>query len=286
MFTELDRIVKDRIWNLPAFKISEDKKRILYDTAFILIDDNAKYKRIIYKHIFKKAEKGSFNINILGKLYIFCNLISLRTKLLCLSPFMFLILGKAFLLKNTLFFALIGIIFLLLFILFSLLVYEILYYQFSKINNLIEYLNHTQKEVNSYISDFLGEISRIESKDYDLSDIGNKISKQFIKIEISKLSFREKGIHLFELVMGFLLSVFVLYMLGDLSVISIQKIASVLHLEKISFVKNLSLENVFLILFPLFITIVRDLAIRACANRSRDLHKSLAILETLYPDKV
>jgi hypothetical protein len=237
-------------------------------------------------HPYMLRTTGPFNINILGKLYIFYNLISLKTKLFYISPFMFLILGKTFLLKNTLFFALTGIIFLLLFILSSLLVYQILYYQFSKIDNLIEYLNHTQKEVNSYISDFLSEISRIESKDYNLNDIGNKISKQFIKIEISKLSFREKGIHLFELVTGFLLSVLVLYILGDQSVIFIQKIASVLHLEKISFVKNLSLENVFLILFPLFITIVRDLAIRACANRSRDLHKSLAILETLYPDKV
>lgn len=280
MFNELDEIVKDRIWNLPAFKISENKKRILYDAAFVL--ENAKYKRII----FKKAKQGSLNINILGKLYISCNLISLKTKLLCLSPIIFLILGKVFLLQKTLFFALAGIIFLLLSLPSSLLVYEFLYYQFSKIDSLIEYLNHTQKEVDSYISDFLGEISRIESKDYDLNDIGNKISKQFIKIEISKLSFREKGIHLFELVMGFLLSVLVLYMLGDQSVIFIQKIASVLHLEKINFVKNLSLENVFLILFPLFITIARDLAIRSCANRSRDLHKSLAILETLYPDKV
>jgi hypothetical protein len=58
MFNELDRIVKDRIWNLPAFKISEDKRRTLYDAAFILIDNNSKYKRIIYKYIFKKAEQG------------------------------------------------------------------------------------------------------------------------------------------------------------------------------------------------------------------------------------
>jgi flagellar biosynthesis protein FlhB len=159
---------------------------------------------------------------------------------------------------------------------------------YTEITDLTLALKRIEDRIDEDVENIYGWASRT-SREFSLSldKVGTKISKEFIKSEIDRMTSAEKIVNLPAIIYGFLAAFIIVWVTGSYSVFLVQDMSKYIGLyQHFEAVQKLNLQSIFIIYSALGAAYFRDLAIRISVKRIRKLKMSLLMLEMMYVDKI
>lgn len=175
-----------------------------------------------------------------------------------------------------------GVIFALVFPFISITFWFDIQLLYLLVKNTFSFLHRILTEIQTYI-DNISLISSQKEKIFkdNIEDISNKTVKEFIHEELRQLDYNSKKIHVFQLIIAFMMSFIVILITGDEFVILIKKLANLINIATLfPIINDLNVQTFWLIfLFPLSIAWARDLVVEVSKKYSKELYQSLFIID-------
>jgi hypothetical protein len=145
--------------------------------------------------------------------------------------------------------------------------------QNSEVSNTFSIVNKILERIYDYVDDF---------HDIDSENLNNEAqctAQNIIEDQISGLTYSAQKINLWQILFSLALTFLVIYMSGDSLVFYIKEIASILGFGEFNFFRELNVEGLVIILFPLGVALAKDIMTAALQKRNENLRRSLAMLK-------